>query len=444
MASKVTKTRWSSTEDDTLREAVASYPFAKGAQSVDWKEVSVICGRTTKQCRERWVNVLDPSIRRTPWSREEILALFEAQRELGNKWSTIAARLPGRPETAVKNVFHAAVRREKRRQHAQRNGLPIPAPFHECMADIPNLADVVANTHAAATQMASDRSRASRKRLKSRHHDVAVVPDTPQLGVAGNIAHPYTVFTSPDASQPCKRVATGAALGIGSPQPRFLVVNCPVKVDIPADPLAVWLGIMEDPSVPKREAIEPTVEEVAAIDDFLESVMSDGRSQAPAIKREPTVVVKTEPVPVPSIQPLPPQAPLPPAPIEVSNPMMDIGLVPASPCLKRERADSESDRDSLGTLSDDGMDLGSMDTPAQLVKFTFGDIPFKVVAGPGIPFPKPGDVLQTYETESLKVEHPSSLGMDSGLEKALSGIMVDLPPEDDFSWFTTGDALPSV
>ncbi len=64
--------------------------------SVDWKAIAKATGRSTKQCRERWINVVDPTVLRTKWSQEEIAALFEAQAELGNRWSQIAERLPGR------------------------------------------------------------------------------------------------------------------------------------------------------------------------------------------------------------------------------------------------------------------------------------------------------------------------------------------------------------
>ena len=83
-------------EDNSLRIAVSNYPYRKGSFAIDWKAVSKQCARTTKQCRERWINVLDPAIRRDAWTFDEIRTLFNAQEELGNKWAAIASRLPGR------------------------------------------------------------------------------------------------------------------------------------------------------------------------------------------------------------------------------------------------------------------------------------------------------------------------------------------------------------
>ena len=41
------------------------------------------CGRTGKQCRERWHNQLDPAIKKHHWSAEEDRILLEAHRQLG-------------------------------------------------------------------------------------------------------------------------------------------------------------------------------------------------------------------------------------------------------------------------------------------------------------------------------------------------------------------------
>lgn len=74
--------------------------------------------RTGKQCRERWLNHLDPSIKKEPWTEEEDQLLLEVcgsqhfvslftnfcsrdrsrlqiHAELGNKWSKIAKLIPG-------------------------------------------------------------------------------------------------------------------------------------------------------------------------------------------------------------------------------------------------------------------------------------------------------------------------------------------------------------
>ncbi|RKP14010.1 Homeodomain-like protein, partial [Piptocephalis cylindrospora] len=57
--------RWTQEEDNRLRTAVEVYGVGSWA-----KIKSYVAGRTDVQCRERWVNVLDPSINKDPWSWE--------------------------------------------------------------------------------------------------------------------------------------------------------------------------------------------------------------------------------------------------------------------------------------------------------------------------------------------------------------------------------------
>ena len=56
---------------------------------------STLPGRTGKQVRERWVNQLDPSIKRTDWTNDEVIILMQAHSELGSAWKEISKRLPG-------------------------------------------------------------------------------------------------------------------------------------------------------------------------------------------------------------------------------------------------------------------------------------------------------------------------------------------------------------
>ncbi|GKV23643.1 hypothetical protein SLEP1_g33349 [Rubroshorea leprosula] len=65
----------------------------------NWKKIAdFVPGRTQVQCRERWVNSLDPSLSRGEWTEEEDLQLEAAIEQHGYCWSKVAACMPSRTD----------------------------------------------------------------------------------------------------------------------------------------------------------------------------------------------------------------------------------------------------------------------------------------------------------------------------------------------------------
>lgn len=80
------KRPWTEEQDQMLRDAVAKH----GPRN--WSKVSkMIPTKNGKQCRERWINHIDPAINREPWTHEDDMKLIEAHSRLGNKWTELGA-----------------------------------------------------------------------------------------------------------------------------------------------------------------------------------------------------------------------------------------------------------------------------------------------------------------------------------------------------------------
>ncbi|KAJ2161745.1 Pre-mRNA-splicing factor cef1 [Coemansia sp. RSA 552] len=76
---------WKNTEDEILKAAVMKYGKNQ------WARISsLLVRKTPKQCKARWYEWLDPSIKKTEWSKEEDEKLLHLAKLMPTQWRTIA------------------------------------------------------------------------------------------------------------------------------------------------------------------------------------------------------------------------------------------------------------------------------------------------------------------------------------------------------------------
>ncbi|MQM13095.1 hypothetical protein Taro_046016 [Colocasia esculenta] len=85
--------------------------------------------RCRKSCRLRWLNYLKPNIKKGAFEEDEVDLIIRLHRLLGNRWSLIAGRIPGRTANDIKNFWNSCLGKKVS----------------------PNLQDVVANKETAGS-----------------------------------------------------------------------------------------------------------------------------------------------------------------------------------------------------------------------------------------------------------------------------------------------------
>nr|QSD99757.1 MYB family transcription factor [Melilotus albus] len=102
------KGAWSKEEDERLINYIKQH--GDGC----WRSLPKAAGlaRCGKSCRLRWINYLRPDLKRGNFTREEDELIISLHAVVGNKWSQIAQKLPGRTDNEIKNYWNTHIKRK--------------------------------------------------------------------------------------------------------------------------------------------------------------------------------------------------------------------------------------------------------------------------------------------------------------------------------------------
>ncbi|KAF5457522.1 hypothetical protein F2P56_021619 [Juglans regia] len=106
------KGAWTAEEDIRLSQCIGKH--GQG----NWHQVPLRAGlnRCRKSCRQRWLNYLRPNIKKGNFSTDEVDLMIRLHKLLGNRWSLIAGRLPGRTSNDVKNYWNTSCMHKYRKE----------------------------------------------------------------------------------------------------------------------------------------------------------------------------------------------------------------------------------------------------------------------------------------------------------------------------------------
>jgi hypothetical protein len=93
-------------EDAQLRALVDSHG------QTDWVAIAeCMPGRSSRQCKERWMHYLSPDITQRNWTEEEDERLIQKVDEMGRRWQLLVPFFPGRTDVGLKNRYNVLQRK---------------------------------------------------------------------------------------------------------------------------------------------------------------------------------------------------------------------------------------------------------------------------------------------------------------------------------------------
>ncbi|CAK9210864.1 unnamed protein product, partial [Sphagnum troendelagicum] len=126
---------WTAEEDEKLVSFINTHGLGC------WRAVPKLAGllRCGKSCRLRWTNYLRPDLKRGIFAEAEEQLILELHASLGNRWSRIAAQLPGRTDNEIKNYWNTRLKKKLRHMGLDPS---THKPLNSQLADSPETSEV--------------------------------------------------------------------------------------------------------------------------------------------------------------------------------------------------------------------------------------------------------------------------------------------------------------
>lgn len=94
----IPKVKFTEEEDNKLRKIIEEHSPS------NWRLIAKLMqNRTSRQCRERWTNYINPALSTCPWTKAEDTLLVQKYQEFGSRWHDIVKYFPNRSKNNLKN-----------------------------------------------------------------------------------------------------------------------------------------------------------------------------------------------------------------------------------------------------------------------------------------------------------------------------------------------------
>ncbi|KAG2407469.1 hypothetical protein LR48_Vigan07g139600 [Vigna angularis] len=140
---------WTAHEDKILREYITLHGEGR------WRNLPKTAGlkRCGKSCRLRWLNYLRPDIKRGNITSDEEELIIRLHNLLGNRWSLIAGRLPGRTDNEIKNYWNTNLGKKVKDGHKTSSTFcRRPSNENSTRNPMPHLANPKPDSHLVCTK----------------------------------------------------------------------------------------------------------------------------------------------------------------------------------------------------------------------------------------------------------------------------------------------------